>query len=143
VRWQVVAGIFLLAFITIMDRVCISSAKLGIASDLGITDVQFGWVFGVFACGYATLMIPAGWWADRIGPRVFLTAIVCCWSILTAGTGFATTLIPLLSIRFLFGLAEAGAYPTASRALYSWMATSERGLALGLLNTGSRLGAAL
>jgi predicted MFS family arabinose efflux permease len=32
------------------------------ASDLGITDVQFGWVFGIFAWGYAILMIPAGWW---------------------------------------------------------------------------------
>jgi len=37
----------------------------------------------------------------------------------------------------------SGAYPTAARAIYSWLPTNERGLALGLLNTGSRLGAAI
>jgi ACS family glucarate transporter-like MFS transporter len=143
VRWQVVAAVFVLALITIIDRVCISSAKLGMAADLRITDVQFGWVFGVFTLGYAIMMVPAGWCGDRIGPRVFLTVIVCCWSLLTASTGFASALVPLIVIRFLFGLAEAGAYPTASLALFRWMPASERGLALGLLNTGSRLGAAI
>lgn len=143
VRWHVVAAVFALSFITLIDRVCISSAKSGIASDLGITDVQFGWVFGAFALGYAILMVPAGWWADRFGPRVFLTALVCSWSLLTASTGFATALVLLLAIRFLFGLAEAGTFPTTSRALYNWMPASERGLALGLMNSGSRLGAAV
>ncbi|MBI4875271.1 MAG: MFS transporter, partial [Acidobacteria bacterium] len=49
----------------------------------------------------------------------------------------------LVAVRFLFGAAEAGAYPTAARAIYSWLPVRERGLALGLLNTGSRLGAAV
>ena len=142
-RWRVVALVFLLAFITIVDRVCISSAKLRISADLRITDVQFGWVFGAFALGYAILMIPAGWLADRIGPRLFLATLVCAWSLLTAGTGFVTGLTSLLIVRLLFGLAEAGVYPTASRAIYSWMPKPERGLAFGLLNAGSRLGAAL
>jgi ACS family glucarate transporter-like MFS transporter len=143
VRWQVLAVVFVLSFITITDRVCISSAKGRIAFELGITDVQFGWVFGAFTLGYAALMVPSGWWGDRRGPRVFLATIVCCWSLLTAGTGMAWALVPLIAIRFLFGLAEAGAYPTASRALYKWMPASERGVALGLMNSGSRLGAAV
>jgi ACS family glucarate transporter-like MFS transporter len=142
VRWQVVATVSLLSFITIIDRVRIASAKADIAADLGITDVQFGWVFGAFTLGYAILMIPSGWWGDHVGPRVFLTAIVCCWSLLTVSTGFATALVPLVAIRFVFGLAEAGAYPTASRALYRWVPPAERGLALGLMNAGSRFGAA-
>jgi MFS family permease len=99
VRWRVVAAVVLLAFITIVDRVCISSAKLNISADLRITDVQFGWVFGVFALGYAILMVPAGWLADRIGPHLFLAAIVCTWSLLTAGTGFVTGLASLLIVR--------------------------------------------
>jgi ACS family glucarate transporter-like MFS transporter len=143
VRWQVVAVVFVFAFITIIDRVGISSAKVRMAADLGVTDVQFGWVFGAFTLGYAVLMVPSGWWGDRLGPRVFLAAIVCCWSLLTAGTGLAWALVPLICVRFLFGLAEAGAYPAASRALYNWMPASERGLALGLMNSGSRLGAAV
>src|SRR5258708_7642409 len=141
-RWVVVASVFVLAFITIVDRVCISAAKRDMAAELRISDVQFGWVFGAFTLGYAVLMIPAGWLADRCGPRRCLTWIVCLWSAFTMVTGAMRALIPLIAVRFLFGLAEAGAYPTASRALYAWMPASERGLALGLLNGGSRLRAA-
>src|SRR6266404_1827021 len=142
-RWLVVASVFVLAFITIVDRVCISAAKRDIAAELRINDLQFGWVFGAFTLGYAVLMIPGGWLADRFGPRRCLTCIVCLWSAFTMASGAMRALIPLIAVRFLFGLAEAGAYPTASRALYAWMPARERGLALGLLNGGSRVGGAL
>ena len=142
-RWRVVAVVFLLAFITIAVRVCISSAKLEMAHDLHITDVEFGWVFGVFALGYAIAMVPAGWIGDRLGPRIFLAAMVCGWALMTVATGFVTGLTSLIIFRLLFGLAEAGVYPIATKALYEWIAPAERASALGLLNAGSRLGAAL
>jgi ACS family glucarate transporter-like MFS transporter len=48
----------------------------------------------------------------------------------------------LLLARFLFGLGEAGAYPTVSRAFFSWLPAGERGLAQGINNSGARIGAA-
>jgi ACS family glucarate transporter-like MFS transporter len=48
----------------------------------------------------------------------------------------------LIAVRFLFGAAEAGIYPTASRAIYSWIPPRDRGAAQGTLFIGSRLGAA-
>jgi ACS family glucarate transporter-like MFS transporter len=135
--------VFILAFITILDRVCISSSKLDIASDLHVTDLQFGWVFAAFTIGYAVFLIPGGWCADLLGPRSVLAVIVCCWSLFTIWTGSATNLEQLIIIRLMFGLAEAGTYPGASRALYGWVPVSQRGVAFGLLNAGSRLGAAL
>ena len=141
--WYVVAALFSVAFLTIVDRVCISSAKTDMARELGISDLAFGMVFGAFALGYAVFMVPSGWFADRYGPRRFMTLIVILWSIFTLGTGLVSTLPLLLAVRFCFGVAEAGAFPTAARAMYSWLPTRDRGLALGLLNTGSRLGAAI
>jgi len=140
--WSVVAVLFLLAFITIVDRVCISAAKSGMAADLGISDLSFGLVFGAFALGYAVFMAPSGWASDTFGPRRFLLWIVCLWSLFTLATGLVRTLPLLIATRFLFGGAEAGAFPAAARAIYSWLPERQRGLALGLLNTGSRLGAA-
>jgi ACS family glucarate transporter-like MFS transporter len=142
-RWSVVAVLFLLAFITIIDRVCVSAAKNSMADDLKISDLSFGLVFGAFALGYATFMTPSGWLSDTLGPRRFLTLIVCLWSLLTLATGLVRTLPALVAIRFLFGGAEAGAFPASARAIYAWLPVRQRGLALGLLNTGSRLGAAI
>jgi ACS family glucarate transporter-like MFS transporter len=112
------------------------------AHDLGISDLTFGLVFGAFALGYAVFMLPSGLLADRWGPRKSLALSVFFWSLFTLCTGLASGIAALLSIRFLFGLAEAGVYPQATRALYNWTLPRERGLALGLLNMGSRLGAA-
>jgi ACS family glucarate transporter-like MFS transporter len=143
VRWRVLAGLFLLSFVTIVDRVSISAAKNDMAAELRIPDVTFGVVFGAFALGYAVFMAPSGWLADSWGPRKFLAATVACWSLFTLQTGLVSAIAVLVVVRFLFGAAESGAYPTAARAIYAWLATEERGLALGLLNTGSRLGAAI
>lgn len=142
-RWIVVTVIYLLAVITIVDRVAISSAKRDIASELALTDVQFGWVFAAFTIGYAILMAPSGWMADRFGPRRFLAAIVCIWSALTVTTGLVSGFASLIAVRLAFGLAEAGAYPAASRAIYAWLPVRERGRALGIMNAGSRFGAAI
>jgi len=142
VRWFVVALLFVFSFLTIVDRVAISAAKSDIAAEIGIPDVQFGLIFGVFALGYAAFQIPAGWAADRYGPRVFLAAIVLAWSFFTGLTGLLTTVPALVAVRFLFGAAEAGIYPTASRAIYNWVPRQDRGAAQGVLFIGSRLGAA-
>jgi ACS family glucarate transporter-like MFS transporter len=141
-RHYVVACLCSLSFLTIVDRVCISAAKSPISAYLGVTDATFGWVFGVFALGYTLMMVPSGWLADRFGPRATLASIVLLWSLLTAATGLVRGTAVLLLVRFLFGLAEAGAFPGAARAIFNWLPPQERGLALGLLNTGSRLGAA-
>ena len=141
-RGYVVACLCSLSFLTIVDRVSISAAKSPMSGDLGITDNVFGWVFGAFTVGYTLMMVPSGWLADRYGPRKTLALIVLLWSVLTAATGWVKGTAILLLVRFLFGLAEAGAFPGAARAISNWLPAQERGLALGLLNTGSRLGAA-
>ncbi len=128
---------------TIMDRVAISSAKSSIIRDLGLTDQMMGWVFGIFALGYALFQVPAGWLADRHGPRRALTWVVTAWSAFTMLTGAAVGAVSLLVVRFLFGAGEAGAYPGATRAYYSWLPVKERGIGQGIMFSGARLGAAV
>ena len=140
-RW-VIAALVCVSFLTILARVGISGAKLEMAHDLGIGDVSFGLVFGAFALGYAVFMVPAGLMADHWGARKSLACSVFFWSLFTLSTGLATGIVALICVRLLFGLAEAGVFPQATRALHNWTLPRERGLALGLLNMGSRLGAA-
>ncbi len=139
--------VFLLFFHTVntyMDRVCISSASGSMQKDIsGLDDQMMGYVFGIFAIGYALFQIPAGWFSDRAGPRLALTIVVIVWSLFTALTGAVFTAVSLLVVRFLFGAGEAGAYPGATRALYSWLPAKERGLGQGLFHSGARIGAAL
>jgi ACS family glucarate transporter-like MFS transporter len=138
----VVAALFVLSLITYIDRAAISTAKQPMAADLSLTDAQMGAVFSAFALGYAAAQMPAGWVADRIGPRRALALAVVLWSLLTGLTGAMTRFGPLLAVRFLFGIAEAGAYPGAARVIYNWLPASQRGIANGILFSGGLLGAA-
>ena len=142
-RYFVVLATFLLSFLLYVDRVCISTAKGQIVSDLGLSDAQFGWVLSAFAFGYALLQAPAGALADRVGARITLTLVVILWSIFTGLTAASVGFISLLIIRFLFGAGEAGAFPGMARSVFSWIPTGERGLVKGINFSASRLGAAV
>lgn len=135
-------GMFLLALLLYIDRVCISVAKDPVAGELGLSDKAMGWVLSIFALGYALFQVPGGRLADRFGPRIALTSIVTFWSALTAMTGAVWNYTSLLFVRFFFGAGEAGAFPGMSRAIFSWIPLKERGLITGINFSGSRLGAA-
>ena len=142
-RFWLVLLLFMHTVNTYMDRICISTAKDAMQDDIaGLDDQMMGYAFGIFAVGYALFQIPAGWFSDRAGPRRALTIVVIIWSLFTALTGAVYTAISLLLVRFLFGVGEAGAYPGATRALYTWLPAKERGLGQGIFHSGARVGAA-
>ena len=141
-RYKLIAVTFSLSMLLYIDRVAISTARNPVSEAFGLTDTQFGWVLSAFALGYALFQTPAGALADRYGARLVLTCVVGLWSVFTALTGIAWSFASLLLFRFLFGAAEAGAYPTCARAFYAWLPAGERGLAQGINFSGSRLGAA-
>jgi len=142
-KYAVVFALFILSMITYIDRVCISAAKTPIASEMQLSDSAIGLVFSAFAPGYALAQIPSGWFADKVGARGALAAVVGSWSVLTALTGASWNLTSLVAIRFMFGVGEAGAFPGSARAICNWLPDGERGRANGILFSGSRLGAAL
>lgn len=141
-RWML-AALFALSVVTYLDRACISSAKGRIAADLGLSDAAMGLVFGAFSLGYALAQMPAGWLADRYGARALLAGAVALWSAATALTGAAQGLAAMLGIRLLFGVFEAAAFPGAAKVIAARLAVDKRGLANGILFSGSRLGAAV
>jgi len=128
-----------LGMITYLDRACIATLAPGIMRDLGLTTVQMGYVFTVFQLAYALFEIPTAWWADRKGTRLVLTRIVLWWSAFTAATGAAFGYPAMLAIRFLFGMGEAGAWPSVARTFSRWIPRRERGTVQGVFFAGAHL----
>jgi MFS family permease len=140
---RVLALVFSAAFITYLDRVCLSAAAPSIRAGLGLSQVEMGYVFSIFNLAYGLSEVPAGWLGDRWGQRLMMFRIVGGWSVFTMLTGAVRSYASLLSVRFVFGCAEAGAFPTLSRALSNWFPPEKRGRANGVMWTGARLGGAL
>lgn len=142
-RYWVLLLAFLAAGITYLDRVCISVAAPAMTEELGLTKRQMGAVFSAFGLAYTLFEMPAAWLGDLWGQRRTLTRIVGAWSLFTMLTGAATSYVALLGTRFAFGAAEAGAFPTLSRALARWFPPHERSRANGVMWMGARLGGAV
>ena len=139
VRYGVLGFAGSLAMITYLDRVCFGTVAPFIQTEFGLSDTQKGMLFGAFALAYAAFEVPTGWLGDVFGPRKTLIRIVLWWSVFTALTGlifpipdWATfAFLAMLSVRFLFGMGEAGCFPNISRAFHNWFPFSERGFAQG------------
>ncbi|HVW86635.1 MAG TPA: MFS transporter [Bryobacteraceae bacterium] len=142
-RRQALLLLAALAVITFLDRISIASAGPRIQADLHISAEQWGWVLGAFILAYGLFEVPTGAMGDRKGPQGVLTRIVLWWSAFTALTGAASGFAPLVTIRFLFGAGEAGAYPNMAGVVARWFPAAERAQAQGFIWAASRFGGAL
>jgi MFS family permease len=132
-----------LAVITFVDRVCMAQAKASVSSDLGLSNVQMGYVFAASTLAYGAFGILGGSLGDLFGPRKVLSRIVVLWSIFTAATGRAWNLASLLGAQFLFGGAESGAFPNLAKTFTKWLPAVERNRAVSLMWLCSRWGGAI
>ena len=137
-RHRVIAFGMTLAFLSYLDRACISQAAPMIARDLHFNAIQMGYIFSAFGLTYAAMEIPSGWLIDRFGPRLVLTRVVICWSFFTAATGLAWNFASMLIARLLFGAGEAGCFPGLAKTFSNWLPAEERARAEGWKASSAR-----
>ncbi len=130
-------------FITYVDRLNVATAAPLIRKELGLSLTQLGLVFSVFAYPYALFQIVGGHLGDRFGAGRTLTVCGLLWSIATLLTGLVGGLLSLLLVRLLLGIGEGATFPTANRALQSWVAEDRRGWAQGVTHAFARAGSAV
>lgn len=148
IRYLLIIWIFVVSAVVYIDRSNISIAGIYLAKDYGIDKIELGWVFSAFLLGYAAFQIPAGWLVGKLGPRVTLALGLLWWSVFS----IATALVPasmrgalwvLITVRFVLGLGEAVAYPSANQFIAAWFPSEERGKANGWVFGGVGLGSGL
>ena len=145
VRYAVLGVATANAFILYLDRVCMGAVvqSASFQQELGLSKDRVGDVLAAFFFAYALGQTPAGYMADRFGPRRMLVTYIVLWSICTALTGFVGGLISLIVVRSACGLAEAGAYPASSLLVTRWFPFAQRGRASSVVAFGGRIGNSL
>jgi MFS family permease len=142
-RWGMLTLISLMYLITYLDRVSLSNSAPLVVAEFGFSQAKLGIVFSAFVWAYALFQVPGGWLGDRFGPRKTLTMIMLYRALIAFVTTKATGLGSLCGIRFALGIGEAGAFPTATRAMQMWFPREERGTVQGVSHAASRFGAAV
>ncbi len=142
-RWGVLFLLCLMYMITYLDRVSLANTAPLISKEFGFRKDTMGYIFSAFIWAYALFQVPGGWLGDRLGPRKVLTVIEVYRMGIAVLTTMATGFASFWGIRFALGVGEAGAFPTATRAMQLWYPRDERGFVQGISHAASRLGAAI
>ena len=130
-------------FILYVDRVNIATVAPLVKADLHLSNTQLGLVFSAFAIPYALFQLIGGWIGDRCGARFTLSACCAIVAAATVLTSMANGFASLFVLRLALGFGEGAAFPTATRAMTSWMPEARWGSAQGITHSFARLGNAL
>ena len=150
VRSMVFVLIFGFAVASYLQRQGIGIAAERMMPELGLTQVQVGWLMNAFLIAYAICQVPGALFGQRFGARRTLVAIgvlSVLASVLTAaapaiavGSFLFTTLVVA---RALLGVAHGGLFPVEAGTIRHWYPVTRWSSMLGLLVTGLWTGAAL
>jgi len=153
VRWIILMLVLFASFSSYFVRSNLSVLSDSMIDDLGLTPVQFGYIFSAFAAGYALFQLPGGVLGHRLGARTLVTLMAISWAILTALTalvpatevlGVGAVVLSLIVLRVLVGVTNAPIFPvTAGGTIANWFPVGGWGLPMGLQVAGLSMGAAL
>ena len=144
VRFLTLALCIAMAMLLYLDRYAISPVTGTLLAELKVSKEQLGrTIFFAFFFAYALCQIPAGWLSDVFGARRMLALYVAGWSLATIAMGLVNGLAAIFFVRFVLGVSQAGAYPTAASLLKRWIPYGARGLANSSVSMGGRAGGLL
>jgi ACS family glucarate transporter-like MFS transporter len=149
IRPFIFAMLFAFAFTGYIQRTGVSIAAERMMPELGLSQVQVGWLFTAFLFTYAVFQLPGALIGQKYGARLMMSAIgltTIVASVLTASAPLIAAagvmFVALLLARGLLGIAQGGLFPVASGTVRFWYPVGSWCSMQGLIVTGLWLGAA-
>lgn len=138
---RAVVVLLLLYALSLIDRQILNLMVDPIRRDLGISQVQIGFLQGfAFATFYTLCGMPLGWAADRYNRRLLIFGGVIVWALATTACGLANSYVELLVARFAVGAGEAALLPAAYSILSDLFRRERLTQAMSLFSIGAMIG---
>ena len=140
--WYALGVLVLVYVFNFVDRQLLTILAPDLKRDLGISDSEFGFLYGTaFGLFYALFGIPLGRLADRWSRVRLLTVGLALWSAMTALSGLSRSFGQLAAARIGVGIGEATASPCAYSLIGDWFPPHRRSTALAVYSSGLYIGA--
>jgi ACS family glucarate transporter-like MFS transporter len=149
VRWLILTYLLAFTIAAYVQRTSVSVAAEPMMPQLGLTQLQIGWLETAFLVSYTVLQFPGAVFGQFLGVRRMLTlcgaisvlatiAIPLLPSVARGAVLFAT----LLAAQFVLGAVQAPLFAMVSGALERWFPPRQWALTQGLSAAGIGLGGA-
>ena len=139
--WLVAVMATLAMSVSYIDRQVLAALAQSVRAALDIDHEQFGWLASAFSMSYLVATPLAGVVIDRVGARAGLVGAMVVWSAVAAAHALVPSYGVLFALRIALGTAEAPSFPSAAQAVRRALPARERSAGIGLLFTGSSIGA--
>ena len=113
-------------------------AALGpvLTADLPLSRAELGLLTDAIWGGMLIGMLPFGVVVDRLGERLMIGAGGLALAVLFAAASFTRSFLPLFLVFVPAAIAASSGSPGGARALAGWFPPAQRGLAMGIRQTG-------
>ena len=144
-RWTVIGLLSLGMIVAYVSRSNLAVAVVlpDFIKSFYLSDTGRGTLNSAFFWAYAALQIPAGFVVDRYGVKFPYAISFLFWCIASGATAFAGSLRSLYALRVLIGIGESVVAPASYRWIRFNFEEKQRGLAVGLYMTGTKIGPAI
>lgn len=110
-----------------------------IRDDFSLDYTKAAWVNSAFSLVYGASQIPAGWLADRIGPRILLIVGIGGMALAGVLVGLSQSFTMLIVFMVLMGILGGGYHPAAAPMVSASVDPEYRGRALGFHEIGASI----
>ncbi len=142
-RWIICFLLFAATTINYIDRQIFGLLKPELEQIYGWTETDYSRIIMAFTASYALGMLFYSRIIDKIGTKKGYTISVSIWSIAAMLHATVKSVLGFGVVRFILGLGESGNYPAAVKTVGEWFPKKERAFAIGIMDSGSNIGAAV
>ena len=148
VRWKIFLFLFGFGFIAYVQQRSLTVASYRMMPDLGLTQMQIGWLEEALLVGYTAMQFPGGVIGQRLGARLMFVVI----GLIAFTSCLVTPLAPLvlqgsallgvlLAAQLLAGAAQGPIFPVSTGVFQTWFTPDKWPLVQGLQSMGLGIGA--
>ncbi|HXO64908.1 MAG TPA: MFS transporter [Steroidobacteraceae bacterium] len=150
IRWRIFGLLFGFGCIAFLQQKSVTVAAARMMPELGMSQMQIGWIEWAFVLGYTVFQLPGGIIGQRLGARrafVLISTLAFLATVLTPLSPIALSgtalFVALLGLQLLLGSAQGPVFPVSSGVMETWFPPSQWALVQGLQVLGLQLAAAL
>jgi ACS family hexuronate transporter-like MFS transporter len=140
-RWIIAFLLFAATTINYIDRQIFGLLKPELERIFSWTETDYSRIVMIFTACYAFGQLFYGRIIDWVGTKRGYTISVTVWSIAAMLHSTVRSTLGFGFVRALLGLGESGNYPGGVKTAAEWFPQKERALAIGILDSGSNIGA--
>jgi len=139
-RWPILVLVTLAHGLGALTALAVAPLAPFLLESLALSRVQVGLFLPAVYLGGALMALPAGWLTDRLGVRLALGLGQLLVGAMIALAALSPNLVWLLTLLVLGGFGFSTLNPATGKAVVEWFPPRERGMAMGVKQTGLTLG---